>query len=167
MRSKKIILWVLVPCFWVTMLYSQDLVELAKKEKARRAKIEAKKIVVVTNADLKRVRAKSAVQARAVRPPEVPATADPAVDSPETVENIDQTEGTPEPSLEERWRRADTKARHLDMQLTRLGQQFYSAQDSQTKERIRKQIAQTERELASVLKEAGDLKTALEKEQKK
>jgi hypothetical protein len=168
MRSKKIILWMLVPFLWVSMLYSQDLVELAKKEKARRAKIEAKKTVVVTNSDLKRVKTGSVVQAKAVRPPAAPATsASPAGAPAETAENIDQAEGPPEVSLEEKWRRADTNVRHLDMSLTRLGQQYYNARTSEEKERIQKQIDQTERELASARKETEKLRTALDKEQKK
>lgn len=168
MRLKQILLGLLVPVFCTAMMSSQDLVELAKKEKARRAKIQVKKVVVVTNTDLKRVKTTPSTRTTpaGTSADTAPSSAPPDV-SPETAENVDQAEPLPELSLEEKWRRADTRARHLDMQLTRLGQQFYSAQDGEAKETIQKKIDQAERELASALKETENLKAELDKLKKK
>jgi hypothetical protein len=169
MRLKKILIGMIVPAVWASVMFSQDLVELAKKEKARRAKIEAKKAVVVTNADLKRVGTRSSVQTTtAGTPADTAASPSASADvSSEIPDNIDQAEAPPELSLEEQWRRADTRARHLDMQLTRLGQEFYSERDRNAKEKIQKRILETEQQLTVALREAENLKAELDKATKK
>jgi len=155
----------------VVFLQSQDLVTLAKKEKARRAKLTEKKSVVVTNADLNRLRVRSGVKSRVTSSRESSGPETPEIPGQEGAEgpsgDVDQSQALPEISLEERWRRADTKTRYLDMSLTRLGQRYYSAQNAEERKQIQQQISRTERELEAARVEAAELKALLEDEKKK
>jgi hypothetical protein len=62
-----------LPIFLVSLLWSQDLTEAAKKEKARREAAKTKKVTVVTNSDLGSVRKRPSVD---VTNPDLPADAE-------------------------------------------------------------------------------------------
>ena len=53
---KKLIIFFLVSIFGLTFLFSQSLVEIAKQEQERRAKLKGKTAKVVTNADLAKIK---------------------------------------------------------------------------------------------------------------
>jgi len=71
MIRKKLVSWFSFLIFMVALLSAQSLVELAKKEKERRAKLKKKSSVVVTNADLARIKKKPAVEVTTLPPPQV------------------------------------------------------------------------------------------------
>jgi hypothetical protein len=58
---KKFLVFLLSIFLLATILYPQSLVELAKKEKERRAKLSGKPSIVLTNADLKKIKKGSAL----------------------------------------------------------------------------------------------------------
>lgn len=183
MSLRKTIVFLSLPLICAAFLSSQDLVELAKKEKARRAKQQEKKTTVVTNKDLKRVQVRSSVSSRAstASESETPVTtirsaqaklageADPGNRAVRVTvaQNVDQAEGFPEISLEEKWRRADNRVGHLNLKLTQLGQQFYNAETRERKAQIQSQIDRTSRELVKVKMEAEKFKDELDKQGKK
>lgn len=183
MSVKKTMVFLSLPLICAVFLCSQDLVELARKEKARRARLQTKKTVVVTNRDLKRMRPQSGVESRTTQPleSEIPVTTirsgqaspgeeveqrDPAIRV--TVEqSTEQIEAPPQISLEEKWRRANNRVGHLNLKLTQLGQQYYSAETSERRAQIQSQIESTSRELEQAKLEAEKLRTELDKPKKK
>lgn len=183
MCLRKTMVFLSLPLICAAFLSSQDLVELAKKEKARRAQQQEKKTTVVTNKDLKRVQVRSSVSSRAttVSEPETSITtirssqakpageADPGTPAIRvTVEsNVNQAEGFPEISPEEKWRRANNRVGHLSLKLTQLGQLFYNAATAELKAQIQSQIDSTSRELEEAKMEAEKLKAELDKQEKK
>ena len=62
MKIRKIAALVFFPLLIVSFLHSQSVVELAKKEKERRAALKGKKSPVITNIDLLKVKKKPAVE---------------------------------------------------------------------------------------------------------
>jgi len=180
MNLRKTIVFLSLPLICVIFLSPQDLVELAKKEKTRRAQHQEKKTTVVTNKDLQKVQARSGVSSRITRAsePEAPVAtirsaqaklageADPGDRSVRVTvaQNIDQAEGAPEISLEEKWRRADNRVGHLNLKLTQLGQQFYNAETRERKTQIQSQIDRTSHELVRVKVEAEKFKAEMDKQ---
>jgi len=183
MSFKKTMAFLSLPLICAVFLCSQDLVELARKEKARRTRLQTKKTVVVTNRDLKRMRPQSGVESRTTQPLEfeIPVTTirsgqanpeekveqrDPAVRV--TVEqSTEQIEAPPQISLDEKWRRANNRVGHLNLKLIQLGQQYYSAETSERRAQIQSQIESTSRELEQAKLEAEKLRTELDKPKKK
>ena len=183
MNFKKTMAFLSLPLICAVFLCSQDLVELARKEKARRARLQAKETVVVTNRDLKRMQPQSGVESRTTQTSEseIPVTTirsgqanpgedveqrDPAVRV--TVEQgTDQIETPLEISLEEKWRRANNRVGHLNLKLTQLGQQYYSAETSERRAQIQRQIDSTSLELEKAKLEAEKLRTELDNPKKK
>ena len=70
MRFKKISVLFLALFFSASFLSSQSLVEIAKKEKERRESLKEKKVMVVTNQDLRKVKKKTALSVILTQPPE-------------------------------------------------------------------------------------------------
>ncbi|MFA9453811.1 MAG: hypothetical protein ACERK6_07825 [Candidatus Aminicenantaceae bacterium] len=68
MSAKQIVSMISAVGLLTGFLYSQDLVELAKKEKERRAKAKDKKTVVITNADLKKKQVQPGIVVRRTAP---------------------------------------------------------------------------------------------------
>jgi len=92
MKLKKFIAGVSLPLFLSSFLFSQNLVELAKKERERRAMLRGKKFAVVTNADLGKVRKRPALsisRLEAAGSTQVPADMSSARDQAEPVESGD------------------------------------------------------------------------------
>jgi hypothetical protein len=158
-------------------------VELAKKEKARRAQLQEKKTTVVTNQDIKKVQVKSGVSSRSTTATEakLPATtvrsgqAQPAEKAGSggrgvrvtLAPDVDQSGTTPEISLEEKLRRTDNQVGHLNLKLTQLGQLFYNAETTERRAQIQKQIDSATVELDKAKAEANKLRSELDKQQKK
>jgi hypothetical protein len=183
MSFKKTLGIVTLPLICAVFMFSQDLVELAKKEKERRARVQSKNHAVVTNRDLKRIRVRSGVTSRTTTASEsdIPLTTtrssqakpgeeveqdDPAIRV--TVEqSTDQLEAPPEISLEEKWRRASNGVGTLNLKLTQLGQLFYGAETSDERARIQRQIDTTSRELEKAQLEVEKLRNELAVQEKK
>ncbi len=90
---KKSVLFAFILLLIVSFLHSQSLVDLSKREKARRESLKGKSAVVVTNADLAKVKKKPAIE---TAPPET-AIEEPAVEG----EEFAAEEDVPPETLEE------------------------------------------------------------------
>ena len=183
MSIRKTAILLMMPLVCAAFLSAQDLVELAKKEKARRAKHQENKTVVVTNQDLKKVQVKSGISSRNTKASEAELPITTVRSSREQpsgeveagergvrvtlAPGVDQAEGIPEISLEEKLRRADNQVGHLNLKLTQLGQLFYNAETTERRAQIQKQIDSTTRELEKATTEAERLRAELEIQQKK
>lgn len=151
MRVKKIIAASILPLFLSSILLSQTLVELAQKERERRERLKGKRALVVTNADLAKLRKKPAVS--------VP---QPGVEEEEDKETIVEEKSTPkkteapsvaqaattEPEetisdLEEKWKRAKEYSDLLSLKMNALWQEFYSLDDMISRDSIQSEISET------------------------
>lgn len=183
MSFKKTLGIVTLPLICAVFMFSQDLVDLAKKEKERRARVKTKSSVVVTNKDLKRIRARSGVtslttmasesdipltttRSSQTKPGEEVEQEDPAIRV--TVEqSAGQLEAPHETSLEEEWRRARNNVGTLNLKLSQLGQLFYSAQTSDERAQIQRQIDSASLELEKANLKVEKLRRELAKQEKK
>jgi hypothetical protein len=156
-------------------LFSQSIVEAAKKERERRARLKGLKAVVVTNADLGKVRKRPAldtsrivVPQRAPTPPgkssemdkAEPARGGAAQQDP----NIDRQE--PGQSSVEQAEADYYKAREytqlLTVKLRGLWQEFYSMDDTSDRDGIQKQIAETSLQIEKAQRDEAVAKKAME-----
>jgi hypothetical protein len=150
-----------IPLFLIlsSLLFSQSLTEVAKKEKERREKLKGKKAVVITNSDLGKVKRRSALTTDRAPTPVSRAT------PPDKSANIDTAEPTGESSITPPTKKADMpeqlqtsveeyeanyfKAREytqlLTIKLRGLWQEYYSMDDMTDRSVIQKQIAETSR----------------------
>jgi len=101
MTLKRFLTPFLLVLLMTALLYPQSLVELAKKEKERRAKLKGKPSIVLTNADLKKIHKGAAlITSPSTLPPEnqlqsrssVFRDSGPTVTTPENRDQIDQRE---------------------------------------------------------------------------
>jgi len=76
----------LLPLLFVSLLWSQDLTEAAKKEKQRREAIKGKKVTVISNADLSSVKKKPAVAVDNPSTPAAPEAGQPEAAEPQNTE---------------------------------------------------------------------------------
>jgi hypothetical protein len=156
MKLKKIIIGISLPLFLSSILFSQSITEVAKKERERRARLKGLKAVVVTNADLGKIRKRPAldtsrivVYQSASTPPGKSSNVDTAEPAPSKAAqrnpNIDSQE--PGQSSVEQAEANYYKAREytqlLTVKLRGLWQEFYSMDDTSDRGGIQKQIAET------------------------
>jgi hypothetical protein len=167
-----------IPLFLIfsSLLFSQSLAEIAKKEKERREKLKGKKIVVITNSDLGKVKKRSAMTTDRAAAPISPAT------PPEKSSNIDTAEPTGESSITPQAKKADKpeqlqtsveeyeanyfKAREytqlLSIKLRGLWQEFYSMDDMTDRSSIQRQIAETSQQIPEAQKAEAIAKKEME-----
>jgi hypothetical protein len=132
----------------------QSLVELAAKEKARRARLENEKSIVLTNADLKKITASSAVNA--VKAPEVESPSaernaeksPPAAPAPRINVTVSQKQNTNQAdkqdlSDEGELKKTEEIAAILTLKLRSLWQEFYSMDDMTPRHLIQQEISRT------------------------
>ncbi len=160
MSFKKIIVGISLPLFLTSVLCSQSLVELAKKEKERRAKLKGQKKIVVTNADLKNIergpalttsRRPSATEegARTGTSSDLSSLdkAEPSGAGSRTpaARNADRAEPQQETAdeLEKKWKNAREQVGLLTTRMNGLWQEFYSMDDMSSREKIQRQISET------------------------
>jgi hypothetical protein len=169
MNAKQIVSMISAVGLLTGFLYSQDLVELAKKEKERRAKAKDKKTVVITNADLKKKQVQPGIVVRrtAPVPEEEEATVTRSV-SPRAAESGGAAK-SPEkppaltiPELEEKWRQANNAVGAATLKLNSLWQLYYSGGGMTSIERIQAEIGLTHLQLQELHKEADRLKKELD-----
>jgi hypothetical protein len=167
-----------IPLFLIlsSLLFSQSLTEVAKKEKERREKLKGKKAVVITNSDLGKVKRRSALTTDRAAAPISPAT------PPDKSSNIDTAEPTGESSTTPPAKKIDGpeqlqtsieeyeanyfKSREytqlLTIKLRGLWQEFYSMDDMTDRSTIQKQIAETSRQIPEAQKAEAIAKKEME-----
>jgi hypothetical protein len=169
MSKKRICLTVLLSFLCVSFLSSQSLVELAKKEKERRAKLKGKTTVVVTNASLRQVKKTPAVtihqplflEEEPVETPSAPAEvqeeAPPAPEETPAEEVIvDLT------SLEDNVRKAEEYVGLLTLKMNGLWQEFYSLDDMTSRDQIQQEISTTYLQLQKAQQDAENARNELD-----
>ncbi len=160
MSFKKIIVGISLPLFITSVLSSQSLVELAKKEKERREKLKGQKKTVVTNADLVNIkRGPALTTSRQAEPIEGSALtgssselsaqdkAEPSASKsrPADVRGADRAEpqeNSPA-ELEKKWKSAREQVGLLTTRMNGLWQEFYSMDDMSSREKIQREISET------------------------
>lgn len=152
---------------------SQSLVELAKKEKERREKYKDKNVPVITNADLKNLKKKPAVEIPHKIQPEPSAP----IKTPGTRIRVTQAEPSSSQSksprenldirsksLEEEWKKAQEMVGLLTLKMNALWQEFYSLDDMTSRDKIQQEISTTYLQLQKAQQEEERLRKELEKQ---
>ena len=157
-----------------SLLFPQTLAEIAQKERERRAALKGKKVTVITNADLAKLKKKPALET----PPAPPALVTEEVVAPEaappaTAELQEQpaailpAAGNPVPpdlkTLQERWDKAKEYVELLTLKMGALWQQFYGLEDMTTKDAVQQSIAETFIKLQKAQEEETQARQDLEK----
>jgi hypothetical protein len=184
----KKILWAGLPAFLLTsVLLSQSVTDIAKKEKERRESFKGKKAVVVTNADLAKVKKKaayvtsgaegqtkgqaagtassSASTANAsgiTRAPSLPVgVGDQQSRSPQAAAQIMNQQVKTQ--LEERYNKAKEYRELLELKMNALQQQFLNMADTKSKDLVQKDISETYAKLLEAQEVEDKAREALEK----
>lgn len=159
MSFKKIIVGISLPLFLTSVLSSQSLVELAKKEKERREKLKGQSKTVVTNADLRNVKRGPALttsrQADTIESSATgssselsaldkaePSGAKPSPASTRGADKAEPQEDSPA-ELEQKWKSAREQVGLLTTKMNGLWQEFYSMDDMSSREKIQREISET------------------------
>jgi hypothetical protein len=175
LRVKKTVCLVLVPMFLSSLLAGQGVVEAAKQEKARREKLKGKISVVVTNAELSKIKKKAAVTESA--PPEGEIRPDDTAGQSGTTEGQAAADKAAEElrkevrkkflekkaELEDRVVKAKEYAELLDLKMKALSQQFYTFNSMASKDQIRQSISETYQTLQSAVADHLRAKDELER----
>jgi hypothetical protein len=162
MPAKRWVALTVAPLLLSSMLLSQSLAEIAQKERERRAALKGQKVVVVTNAELGKVKRKPAVDvgeappaapaarpstaeseqaaltetpAAAAKPPETPTTAG-APPGPAAVPQNLQV-------LQERWDKSKEYVELLTLKMSALWQEFNGLRDPHAQDAVRQSISET------------------------
>jgi hypothetical protein len=159
MSFKKIIVGISLPLFLASVLSSQSLVDLAKKEKERREKLKGQKKTVVTNADLSNIkRGPALTTSRQADDIEGSATmgtselsaqdkAEPSGAKPRTTDARGADRAEPQENspaeLEQKWKSAREQVGLLTTRMNGLWQEFYSMDDMGSREKIQRDISET------------------------
>jgi hypothetical protein len=158
-----------------SILLSQSLVEIAQKEKERRAALKGKKTVVVTNADLAKVKRKPAVESPAPPPAEASKESapvpPPAATEPKSGEPPVSASPPPAPAplpagvqeLQERWNKAKEYVELLTLKMGALWQEFNGLRDPNAKEGVRQAITETYAKLQTAQEEETKARQEFEK----
>ena len=132
---KKIITITFSLMLFVNFLCSQSLVELAKKEKERRASLKGKTAVVVTNADLRNLKKQEAVS-----------IIEPAFDEESLslpIEEIEPEDTEEQKRLEANWNRENERASLLTLRMNELQQRFFSFENLYDRAEMQREIFET------------------------
>ncbi|MFB0565021.1 MAG: hypothetical protein ACETWK_05015 [Candidatus Aminicenantaceae bacterium] len=152
MPSKKVFIALLSLLLAASILFSQSLVELAKKEKQRRTGLKGKKGIVVTNNDLRKVRKRTGVsvvmpraeeegESSGINPPEEPPFDERL--SSEFRSEKEKIFRERKASLEAEWSKAKEFADLLALKMNGLWQEFYSFNDMTSRDKIQREISDT------------------------
>jgi hypothetical protein len=175
MWGKRISLFLAALFLLSSFISSQSLVELAKKEKERREKLRDKKSIVVTNADLEDVNKRPALEvseaeiATEETLPLEPSAENPNPDETQPSEtassNLPQENAEPVETVEtlrEKWEKASEYVELLTLKINALWQEFYSMDDTTTKDTIQRQISAEHLKLESAREEEQTAKEEYE-----
>lgn len=187
MSLKKIAVGFTLPFLLTSLLCSQSVVELAKKEKDRRTRLrlQGKRGKVVTNADLTNLKRRPAIFTQALPFTSIVQQASPSYASSTRDRTIGRTspqegispdrsepvpdkkagEGAPEKSvdeLQERWDKANEYVTLLNTRIAGLWQEYYSMDDMSDRSNIIKQIQETNQKLIKAKEEETQAKRELD-----
>jgi hypothetical protein len=157
-----------------SLAYPQSLVELAEKEKARRAKLKDKKSIVLTNDDLKKISKETALQSTNIpnveagqKEPNTPESKASA-QSPEVKVSVSEKQSSesagsapPEITLKEELKNTEEIVGVLTLKMRSLWQEFYSMDDMTPRDVIQKEISETFQQLQEARTKANDLRKKL------
>ncbi len=187
MDIKKIFWTSFFPLILAACLFPQSVTEMAKKEKERREALKDKKSVVVTNADLAKVKKKAAYvaagtegQAQGQDAGSPSSTAGPSnVSQAAPSQSLpvgvsDQQTRSPQAAaqimnqqlraqLEERYNKAKEYRELLELKMAALQQQFYSMSDTKSKDLVQKDISETYAKLLEAQEAENRAREDLEK----
>jgi hypothetical protein len=178
MNLKPVVAAVLLMTFGV-FASAQSLADTARKEKERREALKTKPTVTVTNADLSKVKKKAAtndVKAEvpvpnpdetenpeaAAKPSAVEASAPAQSDTGLAAEARRRAE-TDRAELQGRWEREKERVEFLNLKMRALGQQFNTFNSMTPKNKIQKELAETNLKLQAAVAEEARLKKDLDK----
>jgi len=182
MSLKKIAAGFILPFLLTSLLCSQSVVELAKREKQRRTelRLQGKRAKIVTKADLKNIKRGAALttilsltssmqsQNEASIPKEPP-TGEEQLSEAQAAEPdkaIDEeAEGlkTLQAQLENQWGKAKEDVNTLSRKLNTLWKQFYSMDDLTARENVQSQISATSQQLQTAKEEETRIREELRK----
>jgi hypothetical protein len=150
------------------------LAEIARKERERRAALKGKRVAVITNADLAKLKKKPALETPPA--PAAPATEEvipqeatpsvPAKPQEQPAPALYPAESQAPPNLkalQEKWDKAKEYVELLTLKLGTLWQQFYGSQDPALKEALQLTIAETSIKLENAQQEETQAREVLEK----
>jgi hypothetical protein len=176
MERKRIVSTLILPLLLCSFLFSQSLAELAKKERERREKLKGEKSVVITNADLTKIKRKASV----IVPQSLDKREDiskassrerksPPKKSPASrLMEADKRESYDAPSeIEDRWRKAKEYVQLLTLKTNALWQEFYSLDDATTQEAVQREIDEISKKLRKARQDEENIKKELENLRKK
>jgi hypothetical protein len=176
MSAKRLVGLAFLLAFLASAVQPQSLAEIAKRERERRAKLKGRTSVVVTNADLAKMKKKPALETPP--PPSEPKTesAEEPEATPPAEETPQEPAGTPvlppesaAPSdlktLQERWEKAKEYVELLTLKMSALWQQFYGLGpgDAGQKEAVQQSIAETFLKLQNAQEEETRTRREFEK----
>ena len=163
MGMKKILTVLVIPLFFVALLFSQSLVEMAKKEKERRAKLKGKKSILVTNADLKNMKKRAAVTIPESQLAEIRRRAAQSPVRSQPSGDIDREGPENLAELEAKWKKADEYVELLTIKINGLQQKFYTFRDWTLRDSIQREIRDTFQKLQVAKEEAKKAKEEYDK----
>jgi hypothetical protein len=175
MSAKRPAALILTPLLLSAFLLSQSLMDIAQKERERRASLRGKKVAVITNADLARLKKRPALEIppappaptleeRAAAVPPSPAEQKPQETSPPTAS---APAGDRKPAtlqeLQQRWDKAKEYVELLTLKMGALWQEFNGLRDAQSKEAVQQSIGETFAKLQTAQEEETKARLELEK----
>jgi len=176
MRLKNCFVGFSLVLFFSSLLFSQSLTELAKKERERRAMLKGKKFVFVTNADLGKLRKRPALsisgfESSAIAPVSAERSSASSRDQAEPTElrNMSRPGTQQEPGqpsieqLEANYYQAREYTELLTIKLRGLWQEYYSMDDMTDRDSIQKQIAETSLQIEKAQRSEAMAKQEMEK----
>lgn len=172
MTFRKILTLLLALLFSASLVLSQSLVEIAKKERERRARLKGKKVTVVTNADLRRVKKKTAVsvikpqtleEEVALETEPIPESLFKKEESPQSKNEEEKIFRESKASLEESLKKAKELVSLLEMKINGLWQEFNSLDDMTSRDKIQQEMNETQLKLKKAQEDEAKAKEELEK----
>ncbi len=169
-KVKKATISVLLLFLGISILSSQSLVEVAKKEKERREKLKGKKGIVITNEVLEKMKLEPSISIRSQGSlkSEVPVVSEmPEGRSLDHVpaqasSNKDHTAFFDIELLEVQWKEAQELVALLTLQLNALWHKYYNMNDLTPRDLIQQQISETYLRLQKAQLDAEQAKKDLE-----
>jgi hypothetical protein len=174
MSAKKALALAFLTFTLSSLLFPQTLAEIAQKEKERRAGLKGKKAVVITNADLAKLKKKPAVETPSG--PTAPVTEEavtPEAAPPARVETpppagteIPPSSEPAAPDLKALQERLDKATEYVDLLTLKMGslwQQFYNMEDMTAKDALQQTIAETFIKLQKAQEEETQARQDLER----
>lgn len=169
MGTKQFVATVIIPVICVSFLSSQSLVEVAKKEKERRARIKKKSTKVVTNADLKKGSKSSSVSAHSDQMIEADETKpgskinpEKKLKTPQQKKDSVKQESVNIERLELELEKAKDRVERLLQKMNDLWQKYNNPGDMTPKYRVQSEIAQTYLMLQRAQQEAARIREELD-----